>query len=85
MTRKHWLFLGTTFAICAVRAFAQAGDEVTVGWDPMECWDCTTMGIEGLYAVMIGGPLCGVVVGLLRALSHRTTPVEPELIMVRFN
>lgn len=84
MTRKQWLFVVTVLVICAARAFGQAGDEAAVGWDPMECWDCSTMGIEGIYAVMIFGPLFGVITGVLRVIARRTGGEQPELIMVRF-
>lgn len=84
MNRKQWLFVMMVLTICALRAFAQTGDEVTVGWDPQNCWDCSQIGIEGMYAVMIGGPVFGVIIGGLRAISRQTGGSEPELFMIRF-
>lgn len=84
MNQKQWLFLVVMLVICAARAFAQAGDEATVGWDPTSCWDGSQMDEGTIFQFMLWGPLWGVVMGGLRAISRRTGGKTPELLMVRF-
>jgi hypothetical protein len=82
MNRKQWLFF-ISLLVYAAHAFGQgciSGSEAVVGWDPVEYPPPDTP----MYAVMIFGPLFGVITGALRVIARRTGGEQPELIMVRF-
>jgi hypothetical protein len=65
MTRNQIRFVVAVIVACAIRLAAQeAGD--AVGWDPMECWDCTQFGLAEMYGFMFLAPIFGLIVGAMR-------------------
>ena len=79
MNRRQWTFLAMALVICAARGFAQ---ECVVGWDPVQVGAPPD---EDMYAVMVAGPICGSVIGVLRALTQSRENTEPALNLVRFS